>query len=215
MKIFYVDGYQIRQTLDTDFPIVASHNVDPTSFSPKFYIPPGETWVDHRFKKELDFLLSEEKAIEQVRGESYQERRKKLVENARANKSNVNYNLKTAKKDQFIIVYVDGAVVRRNFDPEFIFGGHGLVYKYVPPGEIWLDFLMDRRDLKHVLLHEITEINLMLRGKNYDIAHEFATAAERESRRKSGGRYPGDYNYPSEWTAKYLRKTYIFSSEKK
>ncbi|MBI3963806.1 MAG: hypothetical protein HY341_02290 [Candidatus Kerfeldbacteria bacterium] len=84
-------------------------------------------------------------------------------------------------------------LVRQYLDPDFIFGGHALVYSYIPSGELWLDALQDPREAPYHLLHERTEYTLMRKGVPYDSAHDLATAADKAERRKDGiGRYPGD-----------------------
>lgn len=213
MKIVFVDGYKIRQTLDTDFPILDRHETDPTYFDAKYFIPPDEIWVDHRFKKELDFLLSEEEKITYKKGKSYQERRREIVQTLRKNHKVPEFKLSREEKEGLKIFHVDGSIVRKHIDPEFIFGGHDLVYDYVPKNEVWLDELMDPLDLPHVLLHETTERKHMEKGMSYDAAHDIATAFEKASRRKFGATYPGDANYPPAWTKEYLTKIYYISSE--
>ena len=93
---------------------------------------------------------------------------------------------------------VGGGVSRGHLDPEFIFGGHDLVYPdYIPRGEIWLDDKTDPAELPYVLLHEMVERKLMEEGKPYHVAHEYATVADKEAKRKDAiAWYPGDPDYP-------------------
>jgi hypothetical protein len=167
LKIKYVDGYKIRQTLDPDFNIIHYNNPKSGAFESKFYIPRDEIWVDRRFKDEI--------SLKRKRG-----RRPK------------NFVIKTEKRNGLKIEYVDGRMIREYIDPEFVMGGHDLVYKYIPPKTIWIDNRLDPRDIPHILVHELYERKLMSQGKNYDNAHDYATAAEKESRRKAGGKYIGD-----------------------
>ena len=97
-----------------------------------------------------------------------------------------------------IIVMVNGAMVRLYLDPEFVVGGHNYVYDYIPKGEIWIDSVMeDTRELPYYITHEITEYDLMAKGKDYEAAHDFANAAEKEHRRSDGvAIYPFEPNYP-------------------
>ena len=116
--------------------------------------------------------------------------------------------------DDVTVKYVDGSIVRRYLDPEFIFGGHDYVYSYIPKNEIWLDALMDEKEIPYILLHEQVERALMAtEGKNYDIAHERATAADKEQRIKDGcGAYPGGANYPwGSWSNEEIIKQYVIS----
>ena len=92
---------------------------------------------------------------------------------------------------------VDGSIVRRYLDPEFILGGHDLVYSYVPANTIWLDAHMDPREMPYILLHEETERRLMSQKESYDFAHEIATVTDKEARRRGcKAKYPGDADYP-------------------
>ncbi len=194
-KIRFVDGFKIRNTLDDDFAIIHESSSEACYYAPKFYIPKGEIWFDHRFQDELDFLLR----LEEVKDEltqtlSYHEARKKFKEMLCL--TTAPPPIETERKpyeDGLTVVMVDGKVLRQYLDPEFIFGGHHLVYSYIPEKEIWLDTHMDPAEVPYILLHEKVEFDLMTKGKSYDVAHEFATAADKELRRADGvGAYPGE-----------------------
>jgi len=208
MKIAYVDGYKIRQTLDTDFGAIHSHSVIPTQYSPKFYIPEGQTWIDHRFKKETAFLLKEDAWYRSIKKNYHLERRRRMEKMRQFEEPAAFVKRKTRSKG-LSVLYVDGSVIRQHIDFEFVCGGHDLVYDYIPEKTIWLDVTMDPRDLPHVLLHEMTERKLMSQGKIYEVAHEFATAYEREARRKTGGIYQGDPGYPLGLTKQQFLNKYV------
>jgi len=70
-----------------------------------------------------------------------------------------------------------------------------LVYEYVPRRTVWIEQTLDKRDWPHILNHEAYERSLMEQGKPYDIAHDYACAAEKESRRAAGGGYIGDEDH--------------------
>lgn len=192
MKLKYVDGYKIRQHLDPDFSIIHWRDPDPTFFDSKWYIPKGELWFDHCFKGEENFL---KKILLKA---STRAQAKKFV---KKNKPK-NFIIKEEKRGGLKIQYVDGKTIREFIDPEFVMGGHDLIYKYIPAKTIWLDNKMDKRDIPHILLHEIIERKLMSQGKNYDISHDYATAAEKESRRKAGGAYIGDSSHKGTFSVK-------------
>ncbi len=214
MKIAYVDGFKIRQTLDTDFNVIHEHEDDPTQYSPKFYIPRGEVWIDHRYKKEAKYLLKIELDWFGAKSGSYHEARKRAIERVRALGRPPAFIKKTTRQKGLNIRYVDGAIIRKYLDPQFYCGGHELVYEYVPINEIWIDVAMDPRDWPHILLHEITERGLMAKGMAYDPAHEFATATERLSRRDCGGIYPGEPGYPRGLKHADFLKKYVKSYSK-
>ena len=86
-------------------------------------------------------------------------------------------------------------MVRKNIDPYFVLGGHHLIYPYIPDGEVWLDAKMPKEVLKYTLVHECVERALMERGANYDTAHDYATATDREARRRDGIYIAGDEDF--------------------
>lgn len=211
MKVAFVDAYKIRQTLDTDFNVIHTHETDPTQYSPKFYIPKGEVWIDHRFKKEAKYLLKVELDWFAAKNGPYHELREKVNALVRKNGKPPKFIRKSSKKDDLMIRYVDGSIIRRYIDPQFVCGGHGLVYDYVPKGEIWVDVLMDKRDIGPVTTHEITEYRLMQDGLDYDRAHDFATVAEKIVRMEHGAKYPGEPGYERGLTKKEFVDKYVKS----
>jgi len=80
---------------------------------------------------------------------------------------------------------VDGSIVRARIDIDFVAGGNGARYKYVPIDEIWVENLYQPVDFAATLLHEIVETDLMLKeGQSYDEAHETASRREAPLRRR-------------------------------
>ena len=197
MKLRYVNGYKIRQTLDPEFSIIHYHNPDFTYYDFKWYIPEDEIWFDSKFKGEEKFLQKILLADLRDREEA-----RKFCKKGKA----PDFVVKEETKDGLKIQYVDGKIVREYIDPEFVFGGHDLVYSYVPKETIWIDDIMDPKDIPHTLIHEIYERNLINKGKSYDVAHDYATAKEKESRREAGGVYTGDVNHVEEFS---LKKYYV------
>ena len=202
MKVVYIDGFKIRNTLDDDFGIIHQHSAGIGYYSPKFYIPQGEWWIDRRYKKETEFLI-------QVEEYGATHPYKKINPHDTADKARASlaalcapppvprFEIKKKKSGRLIIVQVDGSIVRRYLDPEFILGGHDLVYSYVPANTIWLDAHMDPREMPYILLHEETERRLMSQKESYDFAHEIATVTDKEARRRGcKAKYPGDADYP-------------------
>ena len=217
MKIVYINGFKIRQTLDTDFTLCHSRSTDCTNYAPKFYIPEGELWFDAHFKDEEKFVLE----VETYEFENIEELKKKNKDSSFVDKQRwfriekfvkkeplPNFVEKEEQKDELTIKYINGSVVRQYLDPEFVFGGHDLVYSYIPKNEIWIDNKMEPKELPHILIHEAIERKLMAEGKLYDTAHEYANTYERDSRRAAGGIYPGDPSYPSEWTKESVIQNY-------
>lgn len=191
--IIYVDGFKIRMHLDLEFSLCYERSLDYNYYSPKFYIPENEIWIDHLFKDETDLLVRLE--TEPVPGATAWDRResrkKKFLKPGPAPEF-------SARKDQhmgYVVVYVRGDIVRQYLDPEFVQGGHEFVYDYVPKGEIWVDDKHDEAEKKYILEHEAVERTHMGKGMKYDEAHERALVEERVMRRKDGACWPGDASY--------------------
>jgi hypothetical protein len=68
---------------------------------------------------------------------------------------------------------------------DYLEGGHGYVYKWVPLNEIWLEDVVENSEKPLILLHEYTELMLMkYKGMDYDKAHSIASKVEFEHRNK-------------------------------
>lgn len=195
----YVDGFKIRNTVDDDFGIIARASTAIARFAPKFYIPPREVWVEAPFHDELDFLIRGEFYTDEhpaFADMSYHKLRAHLKKELCLTGEIPSFK-KTASGADPVIVLVEGSIIRRYLDPDFILGGHGYVYDYIPKNEIWLDSAMDARELPFIEEHERIERNLMKQGAAYDEAHDIATAYDKRLRReKLNACYPGDRHYP-------------------
>lgn len=198
--IRYVNGFLIRNTIDDDFGIIHRHPANLSFFAPKFYIPADEIWIDAPHKHETDFLIAVEFFSEKnnIPSDSdYHTERKLKKEKLCTIDSMPPYIMRNELRKSLTIVYVDGSIIRRCFDPEFILGGHDLVYDYIPNNTIWIDAMTHANEIPYIIEHECIERELMTQGKSYDVAHEYATIRDKELRRKNGvGFYPGDQNYP-------------------
>ncbi len=74
---------------------------------------------------------------------------------------------------------VDGCYVRCVYRTDYVEGGHGHVYPWVPRREIWLEHGVAAGELPFVLAHEYTELRLMRDdGLAYDPAHAIAARVE-------------------------------------
>lgn len=200
MKKIIVDGNKIRNNLDIECPPVAKRQADPTCFNVRIYIPDDEVWIDHSFLDECEEMLTWENELENFVGEQYLQKRSQKVKQLeeKRNKeiiSTEHYCIKSEKKDGLSCIFVKGDVVRKFFDPDFIFGGHHYVYSYIPQHEIWLDNKTDPKEIPFVYLHEKLERDLMKEGKSYEEGHEVALCYEKIERRKNGAVYPGDEGY--------------------
>ena len=77
---------------------------------------------------------------------------------------------------------VDGSKVRKYYYKDFTEGGHGLVYRWIPRHEVWIDDAAPPKDRNHVIMHELYERELMRKGWSYARAHVRANAMERALR---------------------------------
>jgi hypothetical protein len=91
------------------------------------------------------------------------------------------------------IYLVCGKQVRDELDIDFTMGGNEAVYpSYVPPNEIWIDDAAHAHDRTATALHEIIERDQMMRfGKDYDDAHEVASARAAISSRSRESAFKG------------------------
>ena len=97
-----------------------------------------------------------------------------------------NPRLKRLKNYKGYKVYiVNGIFIRNKLDIDFVMGGNGLRYLYIPIDEIWIDnAYKDSKEINYILLHEFTELNLMKHGITYSKAHDLASVKELIKRRK-------------------------------
>ena len=88
--------------------------------------------------------------------------------------------------DDVEVWLVDGENVRDLFKTDFIEGGNGEVYKWVPNNEIWVEKnLKEELEIPITILHEYVERALMKYKKlPYDKAHTIAAKVDWKKRRK-------------------------------
>ena len=92
--------------------------------------------------------------------------------------------LKTYKGYKIFIV--NGKLIRDKFDIDFVMGGNGLHYLYVPMDEIWIDEIYYKtKEIDAIIIHEYTEFKAMRRGICYEKAHDIASFKELIERRKN------------------------------
>lgn len=83
----------------------------------------------------------------------------------------------------FRIMFVSGHEVGVKRSMDFITGGNGFRYTFMPRDEIWLDAFVHLSQLPFIAVHELIESELMAGGMGYDKAHAQANDYEREYRR--------------------------------
>ena len=86
------------------------------------------------------------------------------------------------------VLAVPGHDVKTQHYMDFIEGGNPSRYKFVPPGQIWIDQAIDPSERKFIVLHEMLEERLMRnRGLRYDPAHNIANRYEKKWRQQEEG----------------------------
>lgn len=175
MRTKIVDGWKIRNTIDTDFSSWGDNSSYP-------YIPKGEMWVDKFLKPEAALFEELAKLERRMRGKPFAQIRKQAAKELTNRKFKLDITARK-KRGNIEILLVDGFSVRSSMDPYFVLGGHDLVYSYIPKNQVWIDTRQDPREIEYTLVHEVLERKLMSGGMAYDSAHDFALAAERKARR--------------------------------
>src|SRR5712691_1771395 len=74
---------------------------------------------------------------------------------------------------------VDGNLVRSFYKTDYVEGGHGYVYRWIPKDEIWIEEALDRAEMPFIVAHEYLELRLMRDADvEYDPAHEICSKVE-------------------------------------
>lgn len=213
-NLVIVDGFKIRNHVDSDFDIINLGSGRLCYYKRRHFIPPTEVWLDYPYVPELEFMLTVLAVGEQAPFPDYSQERAYLKQRfAPHSEEKVDPSAWVERSeivDGMVVNYVAGAMVRKLLDPHFCFGGHHLVYPYIPANTIWIDTSVVPEEQKFVFLHEKVEYDLMLQGKHYDIAHRFAVVHEEEMRKQHGAAYPGEDEYPwRHWTNENIIERFI------
>jgi len=67
---------------------------------------------------------------------------------------------------------------------EFVEGGHGYVYDWMPKNTVYIDDALHENEYTAVIIHELYERELMKKGVPYSKAHKRANLVELRGRRK-------------------------------
>ncbi|HEY2154021.1 MAG TPA: hypothetical protein VGH33_00225 [Isosphaeraceae bacterium] len=198
-RVIGVDAFEVRSCTrhDEEFTNFAIHTDFPN------LIPRGEIWVDERtfeaeglfylvdamvHLKKLEEGLPEEKAYtagvdaeralrEAMTGLKY--RGGKPHRRTPADVYVGDYLTLPDPAGPIAARLVDGGYVRSVYRTDYVEGGHGYVYPWVPKREIWLEHGVAAKELPFVLAHEYTELRLMRDdGLAYDPAHAIAAKVE-------------------------------------
>ncbi|MGA2436351.1 MAG: hypothetical protein ABSG25_13825 [Bryobacteraceae bacterium] len=89
--------------------------------------------------------------------------------------------------DGIKIYTVNGNAVKLKYDPDYDEGGNGYAKKYISKDEIWIDNNLREICWNAVILHELTELELMRdKGLSYDDAHNISNKVEMQYRFEKG-----------------------------
>ena len=192
ITIWIVDGTYVRTHLDEEFTNYGQH----LGVS---CIPENEFWLDKEASNDeqkffIDHLLVEHRLM--IKGVPYDdalvaadkyemsERRKagdvrKLTKGGNLPDSDkVHVRLWKKLESGLSVWIVNGRLVRSVFDDDFTEGGHDYVYEFVHQNEVWIDNDLEEVERPYVLLHELHERNLMVKGWPYSKAHEDSSKIE-------------------------------------
>jgi len=196
LKAYIVDGNYIRKNLSKDFTNFGQHYV----FN---FIPENELWIDKESNPgETEYFLKNlivqrrlmkggKSYLEAVIDSSEAERKERAKSDLAKKVAHLSPNeiAEKAKKEKvfewlgFSIWIVSGELVRHTLFIDFTAGGHDKVYDFVPKMEVWLDDDLTKKEMVYVLIHELHERFLMMRGRSYVQAHTSALKWELFSRK--------------------------------
>jgi hypothetical protein len=199
-RVHLVNAEKIRSSglTNQEFGVVGLHSDFPS------LIPPGEVWLDENVEPEerrilVDGALAVERAQKGGLSEDDAYERGQSVERAEREKeglssggrqpgegeeggpalSDVRTSLWKELPEEGLKVYlVDGHKVRDLYKTDFVEGGNGEVYPWVPRDEIWLEDTLSENEKEYTLMHETAERKLMQGGMGYDEAHKKASRIE-------------------------------------
>lgn len=192
-KIYTVDGEKVRDLSKKDEEFGLSY-----SFKYFDIIPKDEIWIEDDVKPDerdilIDIELYKIRLIDEgmEKWDAYHKAEKmdkKLREKIEKNPEKTDekghekiYKKEYCKiKDADVTVWlIDAEVARDKYKSDFMEGGHGYVYKWIPNDEIWIEDGLKDKEIPFILIHEFVERTLMKEKKmKYDDAHNIAARVE-------------------------------------
>jgi hypothetical protein len=196
-KVCVVNGKAVRDFSKEaeEFGEISIHPYFPT------LIPKNEIWIEDNIKpkeqgvliasalhqlKKIESGMSLEKAYEDGMKKQNKYREAILLSKKKiysTNKSAPDYvyikKYGHVENEDVDVWLVDGETVRNHFKVDYLEGGHGYVYGWIPNGEIWIEKSPHPNEWSYILLHEYVELVLMKYKKmGYDKAHAIASKCE-------------------------------------
>jgi len=198
INVYIVNGEKVRNLnkSDEEFGLSSVHACFPK------LIPKNEIWIEDDVKKdEIPFLvhsaLYQYKLADDMEPWDAYRKALKYEKNLRDEKSQSDKNPdqtdKKAKDEIYVKKYckigdvtvwlVNAKKVRDLWKIDYMEGGHGYVYKWIPNDEIWIEDGIKKDEIPFILLHEYVERTLMKEKKmKYDNAHNIAAKVEWKER---------------------------------
>jgi hypothetical protein len=200
-SIYLVDGEQVRN-ISPDLDYFANFAIHGDIKE----IPENEIWIDANLDETEKFFATATAIYELKKiksGENfekahagaldYNKKIREVVENVKHKPENTNkpapYEVYVGKygsinNEELSVWTVNGRLVRDIFDADFMDGGHGLAYKWIPNSEIWIEDVVKEEEKPYIILHEVVERFLMKHKKlSYDKSHELASNMEFHARK--------------------------------
>lgn len=190
-KIYLVNGEEVRK-LDID-----SHEFGDSGNHIDFpkLVPKNEIWVDDiTNKKELFLIIFQSIKELEIGDKDAYEKSLKEERKLREILSGIKYhpskwsegkpNKKIYKEEygkigDILVWLVDGELVRDLYKTDFIEGGHGHIYDFIPNNEIWIEYNIHEKEIPLIILHEYVERTLMkVKRMEYAKAHVIASKVE-------------------------------------
>ena len=188
-EVFLIDDYKFRNhSIEMEeFGAFATH----LDFE---IIPVNNIWISKYIQeKERDLFI--ENALKQLDMSMYGVDRMNAYETALVLEKNLRMKINGSTKNTLEEVYssvyhefrwqgikiylVDGNVVRNLYKTDFVEGGHGYVYSWIPKGEIWVEMDLHPDEIPLMILHEMVERTLMKeKDEQYAYAHKVAGKVE-------------------------------------
>lgn len=184
----YVDGLVAVKKSGNGYTILAKWNDDksPAKFSAHDYDSIANTvwgWIESRESQTRKIameilrvahdLFAAELSDEDINGLAVESRRLRSVPFQEGMKEFIGtIGGKT-------VYAVDGDEIKVKHTMDFVEGGNGMVYDFIPRDELWVDARIKSQDWPHIAFHEAVESLLMEEyGLGYDEAHARANALE-------------------------------------
>lgn len=188
IKVYSVNGAKIRNINKSheEFGLSSVHGCFPS------LIPKNEIWIESNVKKnEIPYLIYS--ALYQIRltedgmkpwdaykkGVSYEKKLRNKNIGKKYNGTKKIHKKEWFKNSDITIWLIDAEKVRDYYKTDFMEGGHGYVYDWIPKDEIWIENGINEKEIPLIVLHEYIERELMkIRKMNYDKAHDIAARIE-------------------------------------